>query len=108
MSDSEDLPIPATAPLRGPEGSLLYTGSDGCQYIIRGEASGPDGDRSLLEAFEALRAGAPQLKTLIEAGREWIEHAMRRGVPRERAARLLIEQLTQALGSIQEPGDPPA
>jgi hypothetical protein len=97
MSESTDPPsTPATAPLRGPRGSLLYCGSDGNQYIVDGGPAGPR-DAPLPEAFQALRAGAPQLEALTAACRAWVEAVSGQGLSQQQAAALLLEQLAQSL-----------
>ncbi|MCP9848756.1 hypothetical protein [Cyanobium sp. Morenito 9A2] len=86
------LPLPATAPLLGPNGALIYTTSDGRQVIVCDDPSlarRPE----LLEAFQALRAGAPELKEVERAAERWIEVAERCGLQRELALALVIERL---------------
>ncbi len=96
MEPDRSFAIPATAPLLGPEGSLLYTGSDGRQYIVCGDPS-QAGDQELLEAFHALRSGATELDALIEAVRGWVEAATRQGLSPKAARRTLLWRLQQSL-----------
>jgi hypothetical protein len=97
MSESTDRPTtPATAPLRGPRGSLLYSGSDGNQYIVDGGLADPR-DAPLPEAFQVLRAGAPQLEALTAGCRAWVDAASGQGLSRQQAASVLLGQLAQAL-----------
>jgi len=106
MSESTDRPsTPATAPIRGPRGSLLYCGSDGNQYIVHGGPAGPR-DAPLPEAFQALRAGAPQLEALTEDCRAWVEAASSQGL--SQAGALLLGQLAQSLevGADDQPLSP--
>jgi hypothetical protein len=107
MSESTDRPAtPATAPLRGPRGSLLYGGSDGNQYIVDGGPASPR-DAPLPEAFQALRAGAPQLEALSAGCRAWVEGACGQGLSRQQAGALLVGQLAQAL-EVGDHDQPPA
>jgi hypothetical protein len=88
--------VPATAPLRGPGGSLLYTGSDGRQYIVCGDPSQAL-DQDLMAAFQALRSGATGLEALIHAAQAWVEEASEQGLPVEVARSTLLSRLRQAL-----------
>jgi hypothetical protein len=88
----EEVPLPATAPLLGPDGSLIYTTSDGRQVIVCDDPSLAQRPE-LLEAFPALRAGAQELDQAGRAAEEWITVAARCGVPRELALRLLVTRL---------------
>lgn len=97
--------IPATAPLQGPDGALLYTGSDGRKYIVCGEPS-QAGDPQLIEAFDTLRAGAAELDGVVEISRRWIEMAIGRGMSRQQAVRLLLDHLGRALSSGNQPEEP--
>lgn len=100
----DDLPaIPATAPLQGPSGSLLYTGSDGRQYIVCSDP-GADGEDELLEAFHTLRSGGAQLEELVAAARHWVEAAGARGLSPHAARRTLLWRLGQALGESDPDG----
>ncbi|NQV10440.1 MAG: hypothetical protein HQ527_04635 [Cyanobacteria bacterium] len=106
-SDSADRPaIPATAPLRGPAGSLIYSGSDGRQYIVSGMAEGP-GQLELTKAFDALRGEAAGLRDLINRCQQWVEAASAHGLSRPEAASVLLGQLAQALENGDEPGSTP-
>lgn len=96
--------IPATAPLLGPDGTLLYTGSDGMQYIVCGDPDAAERAR-LLGAFEALRAGAGPLEELIKASRAWRDAACGRGLSQEQATEVLLGRLRQALGDGADPAD---
>ena len=96
--------IPATAPLLGPDGTLLYTGSDGMQYIVCGEPDAAERAR-LLGAFEALRAGAGPLDELIKTSRTWRDAACARGLSREQATEVLLGRLRQALNDSPDPND---
>lgn len=96
--------IPATAPLLGPDGTLLYTGSDGMQYIVCGDPDAAERAR-LLGAFEALRAGAGPLEELIQASRSWRDAACGRGLSQEQATEVLLGRLRQALGDGADPAD---
>jgi hypothetical protein len=96
--------IPATAPLLGPDGTLLYTGSDGMQYIVCGDPDAAERAR-LLGAFEALRAGAGPLEELIQASRAWRDAACGRGLSQEQATEVLLGRLRQALGDGADPAD---
>ncbi len=94
---SEDaLTVPATAPLRGPEGSLLYTGIDGRQYIVCGDPAQAL-DQELMASFQALRSGAQGLEALIRGAQDWVEHASDQGLSPEVARRTLLSRLRQAL-----------
>jgi len=105
MSESNDRPsTPATAPLRGPRGSLLYSGSDGIQYIVDGGPAGPS-DAPLPQAFQALRAGAAELEAITVLCRAWVEAASAQGLNRQQAAAVLLGQLGQAL-EVGEEGQP--
>ena len=108
MAESPDQPTtPATAPLRGPRGSLLYCGSDGIQYIVAGSLAGPT-DVPLPLAFQALRSGSAQLEQLTAACRSWVEAAGSQGLNRRQAATVLLGQLASALdiGEADEPQAP--
>ncbi|MCT0198719.1 hypothetical protein KQ313_03335 [Synechococcus sp. CS-1325] len=96
--------LPATAPLRGPRGSLLYSGSDGNQYIVAGGPAHP-GDAPLAQAFQALRAGAPELDLLSHRCRQWVEAAGSHGLTQPQAAAVLLGQLALAL-DLGEEGRP--
>ncbi len=102
-SPDEQPAIPATAPLQGPSGSLLYTGSDGRQYIVCGDP-GAEGEEELLEAFHALRSGAAQLEELVAAARHWVEAAGARGLSPRAARRTLLWRLRQALSDAEADG----
>ena len=105
MSEPSPDPIslPATAPLRGPRGSLLYSSSDGSQYIIAGGPAQP-GDAPLVQSFQALRAGAAELDVLRSQCRTWVEGASRHGLTHEQAAAVLLGQLALALDLGEESG----
>ncbi|MBC1261422.1 hypothetical protein FQK07_09100 [Synechococcus sp. BSF8S] len=90
------LTVPATAPLRGPEGSLLYTGCDGRQYIVCSDPSQAM-DQDLMATFQALRSGAPGLEALIQAARDWVAEASDQGLPPAVARRTLLSRLKQSL-----------
>lgn len=108
MAEPPDQPTtPATAPLRGPRGSLLYCGSDGNQYIVAGRPAGPR-DVPLPLAFQALRSGSVQLEQLTAACRTWVEAAGSQGLNRQQAAAVLLGQLASALeiGEAEEPQAP--
>ncbi len=93
------LAVPATAPLLGPEGSLLYTGSDGRQYIVCGDPSQAE-DQELTAAFQALRAGAHELDDLIGAARDWVVAARDAGLSAPAARRTLLGRLREALDDV--------
>lgn len=88
----EELPLPATAPLLGPDGSLIYTTSDGRQVIVCDDPS-LAGTPELVEAFQALRAGAPELEVARQAVEAWISVVARFGLSRELSLRLLMANL---------------
>jgi hypothetical protein len=96
LGPDSSLTVPATAPLRGPEGSLLYTGSDGRQYIVCGDPSQAL-DQDLMASFQALRSGAPGLEALIQAAQDWVKEASEQGLSPEVARRTLLSRLRQAL-----------
>jgi hypothetical protein len=100
-----DPATPATAPLLGPDGALLYTGSDGRRYIVCAEPS-QAGDPQLIEAFDTLRAGAAELDEVVEISRGWIEMAIQRGMSRQQAVRLLLDRLGRALGGGTQSEEP--
>ncbi|MCP9914890.1 hypothetical protein [Cyanobium sp. ATX 6F1] len=104
FSSDDDLPLPATAPLLGPDGALIYTTSDGRQVIVCDDPS-LAGRPELIEAFQALRAGAPELEAVGQAAERWIAVAERYGVNRELALALLLERLSghAAQGGGEEP-----
>jgi hypothetical protein len=92
LPSDDDLPLPATAPLLGPDGALIYTTSDGRQVIVCDDPS-LVGRPELMEAFQALRAGAPELEEVGRAAERWIAVAERYGVSRELGLALLLERL---------------
>ncbi|MCP9884557.1 hypothetical protein KBY97_05385 [Synechococcus sp. ATX 2A4] len=102
--DDRTPPIPATAPLLGPDGTLLYTGSDGMQYIVCGEPDAEERAR-LLGAFEALRSGAGPLEELIKTSRAWRDAACTRGLSPKQATEVLLGRLRQALSDSPDPSD---
>lgn len=106
--DPTDRPaIPATAPLRGPGGSLIYSGSDGRQYIVSDTAGGPE-QLELARAFDALRGEAAGLQALIHSCRQWVEAATAHGLSPSEATTVLIGQLGQALENGDDPRSQPA
>jgi hypothetical protein len=88
----EEVPLPATAPLLGPDGTLIYTTSDGRQVIVCDDPS-LAGTPELVEAFQALRAGAPELEVARQAAEEWLSVVARFGLSRELSLRLLMAHL---------------